>query len=34
AMKYAEENGIPFVEGKAIVRAYAEFKEIKVKLFI
>lgn len=34
AMKYAEENGIPFVEGKAIVRAYAEFKEIKAKLFI
>ncbi|AEA47051.1 3,4-dihydroxy-2-butanone-4-phosphate synthase [Archaeoglobus veneficus] len=34
AMAYAEENGIPFVEGKDIVAAYADFKEIKAKLFI
>jgi len=34
AMAYAEERGIPFVEGKDIVSCYAEFKEIKAKLFI
>jgi 3,4-dihydroxy 2-butanone 4-phosphate synthase len=34
AIKYAEEKGIPFVEGKEIVEHYRDFKEVKVKLFI
>jgi 3,4-dihydroxy 2-butanone 4-phosphate synthase len=34
AMRYAEENNLPFIEGKDIVDAYKEFKEIKAKLFI
>lgn len=34
ADKYAEENGIPFVEGKAIVEYYLDFKEVKSNLFI
>ncbi|MCS7130167.1 MAG: hypothetical protein NZ872_01970 [Archaeoglobaceae archaeon] len=34
AMKYAEEKGIPFVEGKEIVKHYREFREIKAKLFL
>ena len=34
AIAYAEENGVPFVEGKDIVASYADFKEIKAKLFI
>jgi len=34
AIEYAEKNGIPFVGGKTVVRAYAEFREIKAKLFI
>lgn len=34
AMKFAEERGIPFVEGKEIVKHYREFREIKAKLFI
>ncbi len=34
AVEYAEKNGIPFVEGRTVVRAYAEFREIKAKLFI
>lgn len=34
AMKYAEENGIPFIEGKTIVKYYKEFKEEKIKIFI
>ncbi|HDD36489.1 MAG: 3,4-dihydroxy-2-butanone-4-phosphate synthase [Archaeoglobaceae archaeon] len=34
AMKYAEKNGIPFIEGKEIVKAYKEFKEVKMNLFI
>jgi 3,4-dihydroxy 2-butanone 4-phosphate synthase len=31
---YAEENGIPFIEGKEIVEHYRDFREVKVKLFI
>ncbi len=34
AIQYAEEKGIPFVEGKEIVEVYRDFKEVKVKLFI
>ena len=34
AMQYAEEKGIPFVEGKEIVEVYRDFKEVKVKLFV
>jgi 3,4-dihydroxy 2-butanone 4-phosphate synthase len=34
AFQYAEEKGIPFVEGKEIVEHYRDFKEVKVKLFI
>ncbi|MCX8172345.1 MAG: 3,4-dihydroxy-2-butanone-4-phosphate synthase, partial [Archaeoglobaceae archaeon] len=34
AMKYAEEKGIPFIEGKEIVKCYREFREVKTKLFI
>ena len=34
AMKYAEENSIPFVEGKTIVKYYKEFKEEKAKIFV
>jgi len=33
AMEYAEEKGIPFVEGKDIVKYYKEFKEIRINLF-
>jgi len=33
AMEYAEEKGIPFVEGKDIVKYYKEFKEVRVNLF-
>jgi 3,4-dihydroxy 2-butanone 4-phosphate synthase len=34
AMEYGEEKGIPFVEGKEIVKFYREFREVKAKLFI
>lgn len=34
AMKFAEVKGIPFVEGREIVKYYKEFKEIKTKIFI
>ncbi|AGK62039.1 3,4-dihydroxy-2-butanone 4-phosphate synthase [Archaeoglobus sulfaticallidus PM70-1] len=34
AIEYAEERGIPFVEGDEIVEYYRDFKEVKVKLFI
>jgi 3,4-dihydroxy 2-butanone 4-phosphate synthase len=34
AMKYAEEKGFPFVEGKEIVKYYKEFREIKAKIFL
>ena len=34
AMKYAEEKGFPFVEGKEIVKHYKEFREIKAKIFL
>ncbi len=34
AMKYAEENEIPFIDGKTIVENYREFKEIKKKIFV
>jgi 3,4-dihydroxy 2-butanone 4-phosphate synthase len=34
AIDYAEEKGIPFVEGKEIVEQYRDFKEVKVKLFL
>jgi hypothetical protein len=33
-MKYAEENEIPFIDGKTIVENYREFKEIKKKIFV
>jgi 3,4-dihydroxy 2-butanone 4-phosphate synthase len=34
AIEYAEEKGVPFVEGKEIVEQYRDFKEVKVKLFL
>uniref|UniRef100_A0A7J2TI88 3,4-dihydroxy-2-butanone 4-phosphate synthase n=1 Tax=Archaeoglobus fulgidus TaxID=2234 RepID=A0A7J2TI88_ARCFL len=34
AMKYAEEKGLAFVEGKEIVRYYKEFREVKAKIFL
>ncbi len=34
AIAYAEENGIPFIDGKTIVEKYKEFKEIEATLFI
>ncbi|RUM33232.1 MAG: 3,4-dihydroxy-2-butanone-4-phosphate synthase [Archaeoglobus sp.] len=34
AIKYSEEKGFPFVEGREVVSYYSEFKEIKAKLFI
>ncbi|MCS7144390.1 MAG: 3,4-dihydroxy-2-butanone-4-phosphate synthase [Archaeoglobaceae archaeon] len=34
AMKYAEEKGVPFVEGKEIVKHYREFREVRAKLFV
>ncbi len=33
AKEYAEEKGIPFVEGKDIVKYYKEFKEIRMNIF-
>ncbi len=33
AKEYAESRGIPFVEGKDIVRFYKEFKEIRMNIF-
>lgn len=34
AVKFSEERGIPFVEGKEIVKFYRDFREIKAKIFI
>ncbi len=33
AKEYAEEKGIPFVEGKEIVKCYKEFKEVRMNIF-
>lgn len=33
AKKYAEEKGLPFVEGKDIVKAYKKFKEEEILIF-
>jgi len=33
AKEYAEEKGIPFVEGKDIVKYYKEFKEVRMNIF-
>jgi len=33
AKEYAEGKGIPFVEGKDIVKYYKEFKEVRMKIF-
>ncbi len=33
AKAYAEEKGIPFVEGKDIVKYYKEFKEVRMNIF-
>ncbi len=33
AKEYAESRGIPFVEGREIVRFYREFKEIRMNIF-
>ncbi len=33
AKEYAERKGIPFVEGKDIVRYYKEFKEVRMNIF-
>ncbi len=34
AIRYAEENDIPFIDGKTIVEKYREFKEVGVKIFV
>ncbi len=34
AIAYAEENDVPFIDGKTIVEKYKEFKEIEATLFI
>ncbi len=34
AIAYAEENNIPFIDGKTIVEKYKEFKEIEATLFV
>jgi len=33
AKEYAEEKGIPFVEGKDVVKYYREFKEVRMNIF-
>ncbi len=33
AKEYAESRGIPFVEGREIVRLYKEFKEVRMNIF-
>ncbi|MDI9645454.1 MAG: 3,4-dihydroxy-2-butanone-4-phosphate synthase [Archaeoglobales archaeon] len=33
AVRYAEENDIPFIDGKTIVQNYREFREVNVKIF-
>ncbi len=34
AIAYAEENDLPFIDGKTIVEKYREFKEVEATLFI
>lgn len=34
AIKYAEERGIPFIDGKTIVERYSRFREVEVSLFV
>ena len=34
AMEYAEERGIPFIDGRTIVKNYREFREVRAKIFI
>jgi 3,4-dihydroxy 2-butanone 4-phosphate synthase len=34
AIAYAEEKGVPFIDGKTIVKHYMEFKEIKANIFV
>jgi len=34
AIRYAEENGLPFVEGKDVVGAYREFRECCANIFV
>ncbi len=34
AMKYAEEHGIPFIDGRTIVEHYRRFKEVEATLFV
>jgi 3,4-dihydroxy 2-butanone 4-phosphate synthase len=34
ALRYAEENGLPFVEGKDVVEAYKEFRECCANIFV
>ncbi len=34
AMEYAEEHGIPFIDGRTIVEHYRKFREVEVSLFV
>lgn len=34
AMEYAEEKGIPFIDGRTIVEHYRKFREVEVSLFV
>ncbi len=33
-MEYAEEKGIPFIDGRTIVEHYRKFREVEVSLFV
>ncbi|MET1124769.1 MAG: 3,4-dihydroxy-2-butanone-4-phosphate synthase [Archaeoglobaceae archaeon] len=33
AMRYAEENDVPFIDGRTIVQKYKEFREVEAKIF-